>query len=309
MSDIDYDIIILGSGPAGLQAAIHAARTKLSVMVLGRQLKSSLIKAHIENYCCILPEVAGESLLSEGRKQAEKFGTQFLNEDVLDISGQAPELLIKTESRELKTKTLILSMGISRHKLGVPGEKEYLGKGVSYCVECDANFFRNEPVVVVGGESAATSGALTLLFYTGEVYLVCQTLNVSETLAQQIRDSAIHLHEQHSVKSIFGSNQVEGIELDDGSRIKVSGVFIELGAKGAIELATQLGVSLDPESFLYITTNKKQETNIPGIYAAGDICGPPWQMAKAVGEGCVAGLQAASFVKQLRKTTAISHFN
>jgi thioredoxin reductase (NADPH) len=305
MSDIDYDVIILGSGPAGLQAAIHAARTKLSVMVLGRQPKSSLFKAHIENYCCMLPEVTGESLLSEGRKQAEKFGTQFLNEDVLDISGQAPELLIKTESRELKTKTLILSMGISRHKLGVPGEKEYLGKGVSYCVECDANFFRNEPVVVVGGESAATSGALTLLFYTGEVHLVCQTLNVSETLAQQIRDSAIHLHEQRGVKNIFGSTQVEGIELDDGSRIKVSGVFIELGAKGAIELATQLGVSLDPESFQYITTNKKQETNLPGIYAAGDICGPPWQMAKAVGEGCVAGLQAASFVKQLRKTTAI----
>jgi thioredoxin reductase (NADPH) len=304
MSDATYDVIILGSGPAGLQAAIHAARSKLSVLVLGRQVKSSLIKAHIENYCCSLPEVTGESLLSEGRKQAEKFGTQFLNEDVLDISGQAPELLIKTESRELKTKTLILSMGISRHKLGVPGEKEFLGKGVSYCVECDANFFRNEPVVVVGGESAATSGALTLLFYTSEVHLVCQTLNVSETLAQQIRESAIHLHDHRSIKRISGENQVDGVELDDGSRITVSGVFIELGAKGAIELATQLGVSLDPESFQYITTNKKQETNIPGIFAAGDICGPPWQMAKAVGEGCVAGLQAASFVKQLRKPAA-----
>ena len=301
MAHTDYDLIILGSGPAGLQAAIHAARSKLSVMVLGRQFKSSLMKAHIENYCCLLPETTGESLLAEGRKQAEKFGTYFLNEDVLDISGQAPDFSVRTESRELKTRTLILSMGIARNRLGVPGEKEFLGKGVSYCVECDANFFRNEPVLVIGGESAATSGALTLLFYTSEVHLVCESLNVSETLIRQIRDSAIQLHEQSRVKSIFGDNQVEGVALEDGARIKVSGVFIELGAKGAIELATRLGVSLDPESLQFIITNKKQETNIPGIYAAGDICGPPWQMAKAVGEGCVAGLQAASFVKQFKK--------
>jgi thioredoxin reductase (NADPH) len=303
MMQTDYDVIILGSGPAGLQAAIHASRSKVAVLVLGRQFKSSLMRAHIENYCCMLPTVTGETLLSEGRQQAEKFGTHFLDEDVLDISSQSPAISVKTESQELKTKTLILSMGIARNKLGVPGEKEFLGKGVSYCVECDANFFRNEPVAVIGGESAATSGALTLLFYTSEVHLVCQNLNVSEALAQQIRESAIHLHEGRRVRTITGSNQVEGIELDDGSQVKVSGVFIELGAKGAIELATQLGVVLDSESFQYIITNKNQETNIPGIYAAGDICGPPWQMAKAVGEGCVAGLQAAAFVKQLRKSS------
>jgi thioredoxin reductase (NADPH) len=299
----EYDLIILGTGPAGLQAAIHAARTKISVLVLGKQLKSSLFKAHIENYCC-QPGVTGESLLMEGKKQAEYFGTRFLNEDVLDISGEAPEFLVKTEGAVFKTKTLILSMGISRHKLGVPGEKELLGKGVSYCVECDANFFRNEPVVVVGGESAATSGALTLLFFTGEVHLVCQELNVSEALAGQIRESAIRLHEHRKITKIIGGAKVEGVELDDGTRIPVSGVFIELGAKGAIELASRLGVLLDPDTLQYITTNKKQETNIPGIYAAGDICGPPWQMAKAVGEGCTAGLEAAAFVKRLKHPDA-----
>jgi thioredoxin reductase (NADPH) len=193
-----------------------------------------------------------------------------------------------------------MGMGISRHKLGVPGEKEFLGKGVSYCVECDANFFKELPVAVVGGESAATSGALTLLFYTPEVHLICDSLSVSETLAQQIRDSAIQLHEGQKVKEIFGANLVEGIVLDDGARLKVDGVFIELGAKGAIELATKLGVQLNPDNFQYIVTNKKQETNIAGVYAAGDICGPPWQMAKAVGEGCVAGLEAAAYAKKQR---------
>ena len=298
MGEKMIDIIILGSGPAGLQAAIHASRAKVSVLVLGRQPKSSLFQAHIENYCC-MNGVTGESLLLEGRKQAERFGTVFLNEDVIDISGQAPEFVVKTESGDrFKSKALILAMGISRERLGVPGEKEFLGKGVSYCVDCDANFYKDLPVALVGGESAATAGALTLLFYTPEVHLICEALDVSETLAQQIRQSAIHLHEGKKVKKILGKNQVEAVELDDGSSIKVEGVFIELGAKGAIDLAARLGVLLDPETMKYVVTNKRQETNVPGVYAAGDLCGPPWQMAKSVGEGCVAGLEAASFAKK-----------
>lgn len=101
------------------------------------------------------------------------------------------------------------------------------------------------------------------------------------------------------VKEILGKTGVEGITLDDGTRLDVSGIFIEVGAKGAIELAGALGVTLDSESMQYIMTNKKQETNIRGIYAAGDICGPPWQVPKAVGEGCVAGLEAAGHAKRL----------
>ncbi len=294
------EIIILGSGPAGLQAAIHASRAKVSVLVLGRQPKSSLFQAHIENYCC-MSGVTGESLLLEGRKQAEKFGTVFCDEDVTEITGQAPEFVVKTESGDrFQARALILSMGISRERLSVPGEKEFLGKGVSYCVDCDANFYKDLPVALVGGGSAATTGALTLLFYTPEVHLICGALDVSEILARQIRQSAIHLHEGKKVKKILGSNQVEAVELDDGSDIKVNGVFVELGAKGAIELASRLGVLLYPETMKYVKTNKKQETNVPGVYAAGDVCGPPWQMAKAVGEGCVAGLEAASFVKTHR---------
>jgi thioredoxin reductase (NADPH) len=97
----------------------------------------------------------------------------------------------------------------------------------------------------------------------------------------------------------MGKTDVEGITLDDGTRLDVSGIFIELGAKGAIALAGALGVTLDSESMQYIMTNKKQETNMPGIYAAGDVCGPPWQVPKAVGEGCVAGLEAAAYAKNL----------
>jgi len=300
MAAHDFEVIILGSGPAGLQAAIHAGRAKTSVLVLGREHKSSLQKAHVENYCC-LGAVEGETLLREGRGQAEKAGARFLNEDVVETEKEDGWIKIRTESeRELRTRALILAMGVQRHKLNVPGEKELLGKGVSYCVDCDAGFFRGERVAVIGEESAAVSGALTMLFYADEVHLIAGNLQVSESLAAHLRESAVVLHEGRKVKKIEGENQVAGLLLDDGTRLEVGGVFIELGAKGAIELAANLGVALDSKTMKFIVTDKKQETNVPGVYAAGDICGPPWQVAKAVGEGCVAGLEAAAYAKKLR---------
>lgn len=300
MDSETYDVIILGTGPAGLQAAIHAGRAKTSVLVMGRKHKSSLYKAHVENYCC-LSSATGEEILRQGIDQAKAAGAEFLHEDVLKTDLQDGLVLIKTESGQtLRTRALILSMGVSRNKLGVPGEKALLGKGVSYCVDCDANFYRGEPVAIVGNESAAVSGALTMLFYTDEVHLISDGLQVSEQLEFQIQESDVAMHPGRKVKEITGESEVAGIVLDDGEQLSVKGVFIETGAKGAIELASFLGVALDDEGAKYIVTDKNQQTNIPGIYAAGDICGPPWQMAKAVGEGCVAGLAAAKYAKKQR---------
>jgi thioredoxin reductase (NADPH) len=300
MTDNVYDVIILGSGPAGLQAAIHAARAKVSVLVMGKPAKSSLHRAHIENYCC-MEKTAGEDLLQQGIQQAEAAGTTFMYEDVIEVSQEDEWFIIRNESGEdLRCRALILAMGISRNKLRVPGEKELLGRGVSYCVDCDGGFFRNEPVSVVGNESAAASGALTMTFYASHVHLVCDQLEISESLAYQLKESDVTIHQGRKVTEITGQEQVEGVLLDDGTRLEVKGVFIELGAKGAIELASSLGVGMDPESPQYIATDKKQRTNIAGVLAAGDICGLPWQLAKAVGEGCVAGLEAAAYAKQFR---------
>lgn len=300
-----YDVIILGAGPAGLQAAVHAARAKASVVVLGRMSKSSLYKAHIENYCCVDTTVSGQEILEEGRRQAEKFGARFIDTDVVNVRmGEDGVIVVDLESGEsLQGWALLLSMGVSRNHLNVKGEKELLGKGVSYCVECDGNFFRNEPVVVVGNESAAFSGALHMLLIASEVHLVYREASVDEHLLFQVESSSIVRHPGQWIKVIEGDGSVEGVELDSGERIPAAGVFVELGAKGAMELATKLGVMLDAESMRYIAVNKKQETNVPGIYAAGDICGPPWQMAKAVGEGCVAGMEAASYAKKRRTET------
>ena len=299
MQDIvKYDIVILGTGPAGLQAAIHAARRKVSVLLLGKQTKSSLYHAHVENFCCIF-NIAGDDMLRVGLEQALRFGSEIWEEDVLKVSQTGNIFEIKTESgRMIRCKTLIIATGAQRNKLGVPGEKELLGRGVSYCVECDANFFRGQDVAVIGGESAAVGGALTLLHDAKSVHLIFKKLDVVDVLREEIQNSTAIFHEGAKVKEITGENEVEGLVLEDGSKISVSGVFIELGAKGVMELATNLGILLDDDA-KYIRTNKKQETNVPGVYAAGDICGPPWQMAKAVGEGCVAGLEASGYAKKL----------
>lgn len=304
--ETEFDVVIPGCGPAGLQAAVHAARTKVRVAVLGKVQSSALYKAHVENYCCLNETISGEAVLNAGKNQAKKFGAILFEEDVLHIEQEVGgRFSLKLESGDsLLTWAIILAMGVSRNHLNVPGEKELLGKGVSYCVDCDANFYRDQVVTVVGNGSAAASGALKMLLIAGETHLVCEALEISEHLRYQIESSRIEIHAGRHVSRILGDTGVQAVLLDDGTKIETGGVFIELGAKGALELASGLGVALDSDTMRFVATNKKQETNVPGLYAAGDICGPPWQIAKAVGEGCVAGLEAATYARRARTKAA-----
>ncbi len=294
-----YDVVILGVGPAGLQAAVHAGRRKTSVLLLGSARKSSLFTAHIENYFSLF-NISGEEMLRRGIEQARQFGAEILEESVIGIAPADAVFKVTTESgRSVIAKSIVFATGSKRNTLGVKGEKALTGHGVSYCVDCDGHFFRGQDVCVVGNESAAADGALTLMKIASSVHLVCDHLEVAANLREEVYASGAVVHEGARVEAIHGEEAVEGISLSDNRRLAVQGVFIELGAKGVLELALTLGVALDDE-MKYIRTNKRQETNIPGIYAAGDICGMPWQMAKAVGEGCVAGMGAAAYAKKLK---------
>ena len=299
------DVVIIGAGPAGIQAAIHASRKKTEVLLLGRIENSALCGAHVENYAFVEGVQAGKDLLMAGHRQVEKFGTRIAPLDVLKIAQIGELFQLELESGEvIDARTIIFAMGVSKKKLAVPGEKELLGRGVSYCVDCDANFYRGATVTVVGDRSAAVDGALTLLGYAAKVYLVSKKLDASPELLARLRQSQVEILENTWVKAIEGEKAVTGLQLTSDETVKTDGVFIELGSKGALELATQLGVMLDSESFKYIATNRKQETNIPGVYAAGDIVGPPYQMAKAVGEGCVAGMEAATCARKRKQEQA-----
>jgi len=297
-----YDVVIIGAGPAGIQAAIHASRKKTDVLMLGRLENSALQSAHVENYACIDGVQTGRDLLEAGHRQAKQFGTRIEPQDVLKISQNETLFQLELEDgEEVSSRTVIFAMGVSKKKLSVAGEKELIGMGVSYCVDCDANFYRGATVAVVGDRSAAVDGALTLLGYASKVYLITKKLDVSPELLKRLEQSDVEILNDNWVKNIDGENAVTGLQLENDETLKVDGVFIELGSKGALELATQVGVQLDTESFKYIDTNRKQETNIPGVYAAGDIVGPPWQMAKAVGEGCVAGMEAATYARKQKQ--------
>ncbi len=256
----------------------------------------------MENYLCVDGVREGQELLDIGLAQVRRFGAQVLAEDVLHIEQEGEEFMVAMESgATVRCQSLIFATGTARKKLKVVGEKELLGKGVSYCVDCDANFFRGAKVAVVGNESAAVDGALTLTKYASEVHLVAEKLAVNTALAEKLAVSTVQVHDGCWVKEIAGDNAVTGLVLDNTTTLAVEGVFIELGAKGAVQLATSMGIMLDAETFSHIQTDKKQATNLPGVYAAGDIAGPPWQMAKAVGEGCVAGWEAAIYVNQKRR--------
>ena len=301
MAETTYDVVIIGAGPAGIQAAIHAARRKIRVLMLGRIENSALYGAHIENYAFVPGVTSGAELLQTGLEQARSFGTEIASEDVLKIVRADDLFQLELESgRNVVASALIFSMGVAKKKLNVPGEKELLGRGVSYCVDCDANFFRNAVVTITGDRSAAVDGALTMLDYAAKVYLVSERLDVSPELALRLKTSKVECIPS-AVRQVNGERAVTSVVLADGRTLETEGLFIELGSKGALELATQIGVQLDTESFKYIATNRKQETNIPGIYAAGDIVGPPYQMAKAVGEGCVAGMEAAGYARRTKK--------
>lgn len=306
-STTSYDVIILGVGPAGLQAAIHAARKKARVLLLGRPASSNLYKAHIENYAFVPGVMTGEELLAIGLEQARGFSADFLEEDVVKAEPTPNgEFLVTTESGGVFQGTaIVFATGVKRQGLGLARERELVGRGVSYCVDCDANFYRGAAVVVTGNGSAAAHGALTLSKIASSVTLVSKDLDVSEILRKGLDESSVTILYGRSVSEILGAERVEGVVLDDGTGISAEGLFIEKGAKGAMELASLLGIALDPEKFAHILTDKSGATNVPGIYAAGDICGPPYQMAKAVGEGCVAGLAASTYAltKRQKRTT------
>ncbi|MCX6652340.1 MAG: FAD-dependent oxidoreductase [Methanomassiliicoccales archaeon] len=293
---MDFEVMIIGCGPAGLQAAIHAARKKVKVAVVGHPNKSGLNKGHIENYFGV-QKTDGAQLLATGVEQAKRFGAQLFEQDVLKAEKAEDWFVTSTDhDLELKAKALILAPGISRIKLNVEGEKEFLGKGVSYCAACDAGFFRGKKVAVIGDESTAAASAILLTEYASQVHWIFKEVNVAEQLLEKVRRTKVQLLAPSWPSKIMGDEVVKGLELKDGRKLEVDGVFIELGAKGAADLALELGIIPDPSGTIKV--NENMETEVQGLFACGDVTGQPWQLARAVGQGCIAGTNAAKLVRK-----------
>ena len=290
--DFTSDVTIIGSGPAGLQAAIHASRRKANVILIGKLTESALWKADIENYFGI-QSATGEDLLNISLEQAKSFGTVFLEEEVTSLEKKDTGFVVNTDNgKSILSKSVVLAVGVSRKKLGVPGEKEFFGKGVSYCASCDAGFYKNKIVGVVGDGSEAGESAVLLSKYASNVYWISSGRSVSQYMLDKVNQASINLIDADVIE-IIGEHRVAGVKLDNGAGINMDGVFIALGAKGSMELALDLDIMPDIDGRIPVDADCK--TSLDGVYACGDVTGKPYQVARAVGQGCIAGDNAAKF--------------
>jgi thioredoxin reductase (NADPH) len=293
------DVAVVGCGPAGVQAAITVAKRKMNVLLIGKPSSSSLRYARIDDYFGLLGPIEGVKLLETGLEQVKSKNVETIEEDVVELHRDGALFKLKTESGvEVLADAVILAMGARRNKLNVKGEDRLIGRGVSYCAECDCVFFKGLDVAVVGDGSAAAYAALLMANYASKVSLIARRIGFSSRLFEELKSRGVVVVEGRSVIEILGEQRVEGVLLDDGSVVSVQGVFIELGSRGVLELTSNIG--LLPDASGYLKVDRGQATDVEGVFACGDLCGPPLSLAKAVGEGYVAAVSAFEYVRSKR---------
>lgn len=291
---MEADVLIIGTGPAGVQAAIHASRRKAITVVLGKPSASAASGTEVDNYFGT-GSISGDELIARGIAQAEATGAVFVQENVVSAGKEGDFFKVVLDGgSEVLSKAVVIATGISREKLGIPGESELFGKGVSYCAVCDCNFYKGRRVVIVGNESEAAVAAEMMTGYASETSWVHWDLKANPLLVDKAEAAGVRMYGSRPV-SIVGDGKVESLVLEDGTVIQTDGVFIELGARSSVDLAMDLDVM--PEMDDSIKVDSSCFTGISGVYACGDVTGKPWQVAKAVGQGCVAGTNAAIFAR------------
>lgn len=287
---IHTDILILGKGPAGIQASIYAKRANLNPIVIGKDLGMSIRAQRVENFYGF-ESINGEELIEKGIAQAKNLGIEVISDEVVSLSFHEEGFLVKTLSDNYITKSFLFASGTHRNISRIRNVNKFEGKGVSYCAVCDAYFYKNKTVAVLGNSEYAASEVNALVDVCKEVYVFTNGLE----LDAQFDKRAIII--QDKVISVSGDSKVESIELEDRS-IEVAGVFVALGTASTSDLAQKIGVVTERNR---IVVNEKMETNIPGIYAAGDCTMGFQQIAKAVGDGCVAGMNMSQYIRSLKR--------
>lgn len=278
------DIAIIGSGPAALSAAVNAKQRNKSVCVFGRSLDSSLLFAaeKVDNYLG-LPDLSGEELLNQFYRHAVQRGVEFNEARIKQIMPMGDRFMINANNEFFEAKTLILALGLSKSR-GIEGETEYLGKGVSYCATCDGMLYRNKKVIVVGENEEGEAEANFLADVCESVTylpLYQPVLNLKENVVVK----------EGRPKAVLGENgKVASLEMD-GEKLACDGIFFAKNSTPPESLV--FGLATDGKN---IIVDRSMATNLPGVFAAGDCTGAPYQIAKAVGEGLVAALSAAAYI-------------
>ena len=282
-------VLIMGAGPAGISAALYVKRANLDPLVVNHGIGALAKAEKIENYYGLSRPLSGPELYETGLEQARTLGIRILDAEVLQIDG-FDTFEVKTTKGDFETKSVILATGSKRTAPKIPGIKELEGKGVSYCAICDAFFYRQKEVAVLGNSDFALHEAELLSHTASKVTIFTDG---KETAFTHETDLPVVLDK---IAQIQGEDSVTGILTEGGQAYPVAGVFVAIGNAGSTEIARQMGAELTDKG--NIKVNEQMETTIPGIFAAGDCTGGLLQVAKAVYEGAQAGLSAGKYVRK-----------
>jgi len=301
------EVIIIGSGPAGYTAAIYAARAGLNPLLIASSVEAGgeLMKTtEVENYPGFPDGLLGPDLMANFQAQAERFGTEILLDDVIEVDLRGDVKIIKTgEGKTFEAKAVILATGAAYRELGLPREKELSGHGVSWCATCDGFFFRQKTIAVVGGGDSAMEEANFLTRFADKVYLIHRrdSFKASKIMADRaLNNPKIEVIWNAGIAELKGEAKLEGVTLEDtvtGEKreLPLDGLFIAIGNDPRVWLV-EGQVELTPEKFINVE-GRSSKTNLPGVFAAGDVIDPTYRQAiTAAGSGCVAALDAEHYL-------------
>ncbi len=302
----EYEVVIIGGGPAGLTAGLYASRARLSSLLIERGIVGGQIvnAERVENYPGFPEGISGFELGQLIHQQATKYGLETVMAEVTGIELQEKQKVVKATEGNFIAKAVIIASGSERRKLGIPGEEEFTGKGVSYCATCDAPFFREQPVAVVGGGDAAITEALYLTKFASRVIVIHRRhqLRTSRILQEKaFSEPKIEFLWNSTVEEIEGEDVVKRLKLrqvitEEKSTLELAGVFVSIGLKPNTDYIKSI-LPLDAAG--YIITDERMETEIPGIFAAGDIRrNSSRQAITAAGDGATAAIYAEKFITE-----------
>jgi thioredoxin reductase (NADPH) len=308
MPERDYDLIIIGGGPAGLTAGIYAGRARLCAILLEKLIHGGQMMTTdmVENYPGFPEGITGFELSDRMRKQAERFGLLIKNADVLSIVPGKPLHTVVLEDRRVTAPAIIIASGAKYKHLGVPGEDQLTGRGVSYCATCDGALYRGEEIAMVGGGDNALTEVLFLERFAKKIHLIHRRDQFRGCKSLQERVLAlpkVQVHRDTVVTGFQGQNELHAVELKNvktskTTTLKVAGVFIAIGMVPNTAWLKDL-VTLDEWGF--ILTNESMATNIPGIFAAGDVRSKlERQISTAVGDGTIATIAAEKYLEGIK---------
>jgi len=277
---LSYDVIIIGSGPAGISAALYSKRRNLNVLVLSKG-NGALEKAEkIENYYGVENGISGKQLYENGIKQAQKLGITIIEDEVIGID-YIEKYKVETVNSEYEAKAVILATGANRNTPNIKGIREFEGKGVSFCAVCDSFFYRGKDVVVIGDGNYAIHEVETLRPVVKSVTILTNGKELIEN-----RDIDVDVNNK-KIREFRGQEKIEEVEFEDNTKEKISGVFVAIGTASSSDLARKIGARVENNN---IVVDENMQTTVPGLFACGDCTGGLLQISKAVYEGAKAGL-------------------